>query len=145
MWNTHVHTIFNGLVFMSMFYFSFYSCTWETCMFPRPGVESELQMWPTPQPWQYQIWAASMTTAAYGNTRSLTHWVRPGIEPTSSQIRCWLFNLLSHNCNSHVLMFLIHNPILINYCFLQIVVFFNILCSGFLYILSILIYILTYI
>ena len=31
------------------------------------------------------IWATFVTyTSAYGNTRSLTHWERPGIEPTSS-------------------------------------------------------------
>ena len=30
------------------------------------------------------IWASSVTyTAAYGNTRSLTHWTRPGIKPSS--------------------------------------------------------------
>ena len=31
---------------------------------------------------------------------SLTHWVRPGIKPTSSQTLCWVLNLLSHNKNS---------------------------------------------
>ena len=48
---------------------------------------------PTPQPQQCGIWAASATTA-HSNTGSLTHWVRPGIEPTSSWIlvqfiNCW--------------------------------------------------------
>ena len=44
--------------------------------------------WPTPQPQQCQIQAASVTyTTAHSNTRSLTHRVRPGIEPASSQIR----------------------------------------------------------
>ena len=52
---------------------------------PRPGVESELQ--PTPQPQQRQTQAASATyTTAHGNTKSLTHWARPGIEPASSWI-----------------------------------------------------------
>ena len=38
---------------------------------------------PTAQ--QCGIWAASLTyTTVHGNTRSLTHWVRPGIEPTYS-------------------------------------------------------------
>ena len=37
---------------------------------PRLGVKSELQL-PT-------------YTTAHGNTRSLTHWARPGIEPTTS-------------------------------------------------------------
>ena len=35
--------------------------------------ESELHLWPTPH-------------TAHGNARSLTHWVRPRIEPTSSWI-----------------------------------------------------------
>ena len=52
---------------------------------PRLGVESELQLWPTPQPQQGQFRA---TSAAYitdhSNTRSLTHWAVPGIEPASS-------------------------------------------------------------
>ena len=41
----------------------------------------------TPQPQQHQIQATSVTcTTAHGNARSLTHWARPGIEPTSSWI-----------------------------------------------------------
>ena len=39
------------------------------------------------QPQPCQIWAASMTySIAHGNTKSLTHWARPGIEPASSWI-----------------------------------------------------------
>ena len=46
----------------------------------------------TPQ--SQQIGAPSATyTAARGNTRSLTHWARPGIEPTSSWI---LVGFLTH-------------------------------------------------
>ena len=42
---------------------------------------------PTPQPQQHRIWAMSATcTIAHSNTRSLTHWARPGIEPVSSWI-----------------------------------------------------------
>ena len=55
---------------------------------PGLGVELELQLEPTPQPQQCQIWAAS-----WGNTRSLTHWERPGIEPASSWI---LVRFLTH-------------------------------------------------
>ena len=41
--------------------------------------------WPTPQPQQHGIQATSVTyTTAHGNAGSLTHWVRPGIEPVSS-------------------------------------------------------------
>ena len=40
------------------------------------------------QPQQCQIQAASATyTTVYSNTRSPTHWARPGIEPASS----WMF------------------------------------------------------
>ena len=34
------------------------------------------------------------------NTRFLTHWVRPGIKATSSQILCWVHNPLRHTGNS---------------------------------------------
>ena len=43
--------------------------------------------WSTPQPQYHQIQALSVTyTTAHGNAGSLTHWTRPGIEPTSSWI-----------------------------------------------------------
>ena len=39
------------------------------------------------------IWAASVTyTTAQGNVRPLTHWARPGIEPTSSWILVGFIN-----------------------------------------------------
>ena len=34
------------------------------------------------------------------HTGSLTHWMRPGIEPTSSWRRCQVLNWLSHHRNS---------------------------------------------
>ena len=52
---------------------------------PRLGVQSELQ--------PRQIGALSRTyTTAHGNARSLTHRVRPGIEPASSWILVRLVN-----------------------------------------------------
>ena len=40
-----------------------------------------------PQPQQHEIWAAASTyTITHGNTRSLTHWARPGFEPMFSWI-----------------------------------------------------------
>ena len=40
-----------------------------------------------PEPQQYQIRAMSSTyTIVHGNTGSLTHWTRPGIEPTTSRV-----------------------------------------------------------
>ena len=54
---------------------------------PRLGVESELWLWPTAQPQQHGIQAASATyTTAYGNARSLTHWARPEIKPATSRL-----------------------------------------------------------
>ena len=50
---------------------------------------------PIPRPKQLRIQATSMTYAASGgNARSLSHWVRPGMEPTSSGrlvrfVTCW--------------------------------------------------------
>ena len=53
----------------------------------RMGVKSELQLRPTPQSQQCRIQAVSTTyTAACGNAGFLTHWLRPGIKPTSSRI-----------------------------------------------------------
>ena len=54
---------------------------------PRLGIESELQLLPTPQPQQCSIWAASATyTTAHGKALSQTCWARTGIEPASSWI-----------------------------------------------------------
>ena len=48
----------------------------------------------------HQIQAASATyAAACGNSGSLTHWARPGIDPASSWTLCQIPNLLSHNGN----------------------------------------------
>ena len=58
----------------------------------NPGYKLHLQQ----QPW---IWAASETTCSCNNSRSLTHWARPGIKPASSQRQYWVLNLLSHNRN----------------------------------------------
>ena len=46
----------------------------------------------TPQSQQHRIRATSaIYTTAHGNTRSLTHWAGPGIEPTSSWLRIRVF------------------------------------------------------
>ena len=45
------------------------------------------QIWATAQPQQHQMGAESVTyTPAHGNTGSLIHWARPGIESASSWI-----------------------------------------------------------
>ena len=54
---------------------------------PRLGSNWSYSHQPTLQPQQRQIWAISVTyTTAHSNAGSLTHWVRPGIEPASSWI-----------------------------------------------------------
>ena len=68
---------------------------------PRQGVESELQLSPTPKPWQHRLWATSVTyPAAYNNAGYLTHWTRPGSEPASPQTPCQVLNSLGHSRNS---------------------------------------------
>ena len=47
-----------------------------------------------------QLQAYTTAKATCGNTGSLTHWVRPGIEPTSSWRLVFFLNPLSHNKNS---------------------------------------------
>ena len=54
---------------------------------PRLGVKLKLWLPAYAKPQQCQTQAACVTCRTpHGNARSLTHWVRPGIEPTSSWI-----------------------------------------------------------
>ena len=72
----------------------------------RLGVESKPKVLAMPQPQQHQIQAASSTyIGAHGNTKSLTHCVRPGIEPASSWTVCQVLNLLSYNRNCLKMIF----------------------------------------
>ena len=67
------------------FFFFFLGLHVQHMEVPRLGVNQSYNCWPTPQRQQYQIWATSATyTIAHGNTGSLTHWVRPKMEPTTS-------------------------------------------------------------
>ena len=62
---------------------------------PRLAVEQSCSCWPTPEPQQQKIQAASATySTVHSNARSLTHWARPRIEPASSWklirfVNCW--------------------------------------------------------
>ena len=83
--------------FFFFFFFSFYGLS-SLYGSSWAGVESELQLLAnatateTPDP----SWLA-----ACGNARSLTHWARPGIEPTfSPHGLCCALNLLGHSGNS---------------------------------------------
>ena len=54
---------------------------------PRLGLNQSCSCWPVPQPQQRRIRATPVTyTAVHRDARSLTHWARLGIEPTSSWI-----------------------------------------------------------
>ena len=65
--------------------FKGYTCgIWK---FPGLGSNWNCSCWPTPQLQECGIWALSVTyITAHSNTGSLTHWVRPGIEPRSSRM-----------------------------------------------------------
>ena len=72
-------------------------------MWKLPGYRSNWSCSCLPtQPQQSQIWVASAiyTTTACSNTRSLTQWARPRIEPECSWTLYWVLNPLSHNGNS---------------------------------------------
>ena len=67
---------------------------------PRLGVKWELHLLTMPQPQQCQILVTSaIYAAACGNTGPLIRWMRPGIEPASSQRLCQVLNPLSHSGN----------------------------------------------
>ena len=87
-----------GCLFLVLFLFLLHLQHMEV---PGLGIKSKLQLRPTPQPQQHWIRAVSANYAAgCGNTRSLTHWVRPGIKHESLQ--CQVLNPLSHSGNSRV-------------------------------------------
>ena len=98
-WIAQTYQIFS---FFSFFHFLFlWPHLWQM-EFPGPWVKSELQLL-TYTTLQHSIWAASVTyAAAFSITGSLTHWVRPGMEPTSSQGQCGVLNPLSHNGTSRI-------------------------------------------
>ena len=67
-----------------LFFFLFKGCTCSIWKFQGWGSNQSCSCRPTPQPQQCRIQAASTTyTTIHSNARSLTHWMRPGIQPTS--------------------------------------------------------------
>ena len=66
------------------FFFFFLGQHWRHMEVPRLG-NCSCSHWPGPQPQQRRIQALSATyIIAHGNAGSLSHWVRPGIELTTS-------------------------------------------------------------
>ena len=87
--------------FFFFFSFLFSGLYLQHMKVPRLGIESELQLPPTPQPQQWWIRDSSVIHAiACCNARSLTYWMRPGMKPASSQTLYRVLNPLSHNGNS---------------------------------------------
>ena len=71
-------------VYIYIYFFAFWATPWHMEV---PDQESNwsYSFRPMPQPQQCRIWAASASnTTAHGNTRSLAHWARSGIEPATS-------------------------------------------------------------
>ena len=78
-----------------------------------------------PQPSQHQIWAVSVTyTTAHGSARSLTHWERPGIEPTTSWFLVGFVNhcTMTRTPQSIILKLMVF----FNVCFQIFILFFSI-------------------
>ena len=85
--------------FFFLFFFVFLGPHLQHVEVPRLGV-NQSYCWPTPQPHQLGIRAASATyTTGHGNAGSLTHRARPAMEPMFSWILVGL-SLLSHTGNS---------------------------------------------
>ena len=72
------------------FFLPFFNAALVVYEVPRLGSNWSCSCWPTPQPQpqQHQVWAASATYLHCSSWQagSLTHWVRPGMEPASSWI-----------------------------------------------------------
>ena len=104
---------------LSLFFFFLKGCACGIWKFPDQGLNRTCHCQPQPQ--QCQIWTTSVTyTAAHGNAESLTHWAKPGIEPTYQVVgflACWaikgvsMLSLLEVNSKSvlYVLNFLFWN------------------------------------
>ena len=111
-----VYLFYLGLKFLEVCNFSsnlrsfFFFFLWPHMLHmevPGLGVRSE-HLKPMPQPWQHRIWGTSATyAAACNNARSWIHWMRPGIEPTSSWTLCGFLPPLSHSGDSRFETFLL--------------------------------------
>ena len=74
---------------ISLFFFFLKAVPTSHGNFLGYGSNRSYSCWPAPQPQPqpHGIWASSATyVTAHCNAGSLIHWVRPGIEPTSSWI-----------------------------------------------------------
>ena len=73
--------------FLFFFFFLFLGYHQQHVEVPRLGIQSELQLPAHTVATTTQVPSCVCTyTTAHINTGSLTHWLRPGIEPTSARI-----------------------------------------------------------
>ena len=100
MWHLCMDTFFLFYFLTFNFFLSFLGLHAQHMEVPRlGGANQTYSCWPTQQPQKCHIRTMSVTyTTAQGNTRSLSHWGRPGIEPETS----WFLDSfpLHHNGNS---------------------------------------------
>ena len=94
---TTTGTPINTFFYLFFFFFLGLFRAAHAAPFPRLGVQSELQ----PQQCGTQVVSVAYTTA-HSNTRSLTQWAKPGIEPASSWIlvgfiNCWAMKSIPHS------------------------------------------------
>ena len=75
-------------------FFSFYSHIQGIWKFPGQGLNWSCTYRLTSQLQKHWIQAATCS-----NDRSLTHWSRPGIKPSSSWTLCWVLTPRSHDEN----------------------------------------------
>ena len=81
-WNIPIINKLDELFFVCIFRFS----PWAYgSSYARGGIRAVAADLHTPQPQQRQIWATAYTTT-HSNAGLLTHWARPGMEPSSSWI-----------------------------------------------------------
>ena len=74
--------------------------------FPGQGSNGSYSRWPTSLPQRCGIRTTSATyTTAHSSAGSLTHWVRPGIEPRSSWILVGFLNCLAMTGTPWILFF----------------------------------------
>ena len=72
-------------LFFVLFFCHFLGCSRSIWRFPGYGSNQSCSHQPMPEPQQLGIQVTSATyTSAHSNTRSLTHWARPGNKPTTS-------------------------------------------------------------
>ena len=110
------------LPFTIIFSFCFLGLHLQHMEVPRLGSNQSCSYQITPQPQKHRIQAVSVIyTTGHGNVRSLTHWTRSGIKPTSSGI---LVKFISTEPQQELLQFFLDNSSLQWLSCLRLILFF---------------------